>query len=394
MYFFFFLLEAGFHPEFTFCFTKQNPEDCRNMGGDATFNSEGLLSQDTYYAIAVIYALLSATAFVLNTLVIFTFVKDRSLLLPTNLLILSISVADWLMAVVANPIGVAANVSKAWSLGRTSCVFYAFVTTCLGFAAIIHHTAIAVERYLSVTRPYMTDIPNKVMISVISALWGFALLWSVFPLFGWSAYVPEGGNTACSIRWQSTDVTDASYVYAIFTLFFFTPIIINITAYTLMYRTVKWMSVNAVKVWGVNAEPTLEIVMAKAKVAKMSSIMVTGFLIGWTPYAVVSLYAASGRAENISPLLGSIPSMFAKTTTSYNPIIYFFTYSHFRVSLQKSLRTVFRRVSVAPESTGNQNNSTREETVNPTTPTGNVVIALAKLQGLVEIPDLEQVQAS
>ena len=307
------------------------------------YSAERLLGEGTYHGIAFIYALIAATAFVLNSLVIFTFFKDHSLHLPTNFLVLSISVADWLMAVVAYPIGVAANASQAWSLGRTSCVFYAFVTTTLGFGAMLHHTAIAVERYLAVTRPYTVDISNKAMISVISALWGFSLLWSVFPLFGWSAYVPEGGNTACSIRWQSSDATNASYVYAIFVLFFFVPITINITVYTLMYRSVRWMSVNAVKVWGENAAPTLEIVMAKAKVAKTSAIMVTGFLIGWTPYAVVSLYAASGHAENISPLLSSVPAMFAKTTTSYNPIIYFFMYDRFKVSLKTSLRSVFGR---------------------------------------------------
>ena len=320
------------------------------MAGDTDFHLERLLSQETYNAVAVIYALLSVAAFILNSLVMFTFYKDRSLFLPTNLLILSVSLADWLIAVMATPLGAAANASEAWSLGRTSCVFYAFVTATLGYTSIMHHTAIAIERYLAIASPYMVEITtNQVMKIVIVALWCFSLFWSVFPLLGWSAYVPEAANTSCSIRWQSVDVIDASYVYAIFACFFFAPIVIISTAYILMYQRLQTASANAVRDWGWDAQPTLEILSVKSRTTKMSLIMFAAFLIGWSPYAVVSLYAAAGNAASISPLLGIVPSMFAKTTTCYNPVIYFFMCDHFRESLKRSLRSVFRRNVVAPE---------------------------------------------
>ena len=305
------------------------------------------LTTEMYHFIASLYALLALAAFLLNSLVILTFIKDPSLLQPPNLMVLSIAIADWLMAVVANPMGAAANASEDWALAGSSCVAYAFVTTTLGFAAILHHTAMSVERYLVVTNPYMDKIRTRSMLLVIASLWGFSILWSAFPLFGWSAYVPEGGNSVCSLYWQSPHIADQIYICAIFTFFFFLPLVIITAAYSLMHRSVNWMSRNAVNMWGPEAGPTLEIVRARTRTAKMFVMMVLGFFIGWTPYAVVSLYAVAGGADHISPALAAVPAMFTKTTIVYNPIIYFFKYERFRSSLTNSLRTIRTRV-VAP----------------------------------------------
>ena len=329
------------------------------------------LDQAVYDFIATLYALLALVAFLLNTLVIFTFSRDRSLWLPTNLLVLSISIGDWLMAVMANPLGAAANASEAWPLTKGTCAFYAFLTTTLGFGAMLHHTAIAIERYLSISRPYMAELPNKVVYAVISGLWAFAFFWALFPLLGWSAYVPEGGNTACSIRWQSEDYRDASYIYTVFVCFFFGPVLAIAFSYALIYRSVKVMAVNAVRMWGPNAAPTLEIVNARAKTARMSFLMVAGFLMGWTPYAIASLYAVTGHAQEISAQHAVIPSMFAKTTIVYNPVIYFFTYRGFRISLKNSLRRLFLGNVVVPvsvdvatlEQRSSQQGGTREFTI-------------------------------
>ena len=67
------------------------------------------LSEQANYVIAGIYALITVAAFSLNSLVLIAFVKDRSLWTPSNKLILSIAVGDWLHAVLAYPFGVVAN---------------------------------------------------------------------------------------------------------------------------------------------------------------------------------------------------------------------------------------------------------------------------------------------
>ncbi len=55
----------------------------------------------------------------------------------------------------------------------------------------------------------------------------------------------------------------------------------------------------------------------------MVVVMITAFLVAWTPYASFALYVAAGNADKITPVMGTVPSLFAKMCTVYNPIIYF-----------------------------------------------------------------------
>lgn len=68
---------------------------------------------------------------------------------------------------------------------------------------------------------------------------------------------------------------------------------------------------------------------------KLSVAVCIGFFAAWSPYAVVSMWAAFGHIENIPPLAFAMPAMFAKSSTIYNPIIY--------LMLRPNVRRVMRR---------------------------------------------------
>lgn len=310
--------------------------------------SPAALSPTVHHTIAFVYILFGLLSFFLNSVVIFTFVMDHSLLFPANLLVVSIAIADWLMGVVANFMGGAANASGSAAFGDASCTFYAFFSTFLGLGAMLHHAAFAVDRYLVISRPMEAQHSMGRMLAVIGFLWAFSLIWSVFPLLGWSAYVPEAGNIACSIRWQSTRTVDTSYIVCLFVFFYFLPLAIIVFCYTFVFLNVRYMTRNAQKIWGTNAAATMETIQASWKMAKIALVMVIGFFFAWTPYAVVSFYSAFGFADDVPILVAAIPSMFAKTSTFYNPIIYFFAYKSFRESLVKSWRRYRNRNVVMP----------------------------------------------
>ena len=307
-----------------------------------------VVSPAVHYTISFVYFVLAILSFSLNSVVLFTFVMDHSLLFPANLLVLSIAIADWLMGVVANFMGGVANASGSAAFGDKTCIFYGFVTTLLGLGAMLHHAAFAVDRYLVITRPMAAQHSMVRMLAVIGLLWVFALMWSLFPLLGWSAYVPEAGNIACSIRWQSSRSVDTSYIICLFIFFYFGPLGVIGYCYTMVYLNVRYMTRNAQKIWGPNAAATMETVQASWKMAKIALVMVIGFFLAWTPYAVVSFYSAFYVADDITPVFAALPSMFAKTSTFYNPIIYFFAYKSFRESLVKSWRRYRNRNAVVP----------------------------------------------
>lgn len=300
-------------------------------------------SEQTHYIFAGVYALLAFTAFSLNTLVLVTFVSDRSLRTPSNKLILSMAVGDWLHAVLAYPFGIVTNVSKDWRSNTASCLWYAFITTLLSFGVMLHHATFAIERAGVIRYSIISVSVQRKVRHVIIGLWLFALLWSIFPLAGWSAYAPEGSGLLCSIRWQSSDPGNIAFIACIFFFFFIGPIVTMATAYYCIYHTVKNISQNAHDLWGENAAPTLEAVRGEHKTARMAFTMSLCFIFAWTPYAIVSLYAVARVPRPIiSPLVASLPAIFAKTAACYNPILYFLLFRKFRVSLLKTLRPLAR----------------------------------------------------
>ena len=300
------------------------------METDPDYYAAGSLSSSARYGIATIYILLAISGLLLNTMVLFTFFADRSLLTPGNLFIVSIAVADWLMAGVANPIGV--NVSQV--SGKIGCKVYAFISTLLGLGTMLHHSAIAIDKCRTLWHPMKPDFSPTRVVAVIVLLWCLALIWSLFPLLGWNAYVSEGANAVCSIRWHSpSSITNTSYVACMFIFFFFIPLLIIIISYTMAYWNVRRMVKQAEIIWGANAAATIAAIAKSVCLAKISAMMVTGFLVAWTPYAVVSLYSAVSGPEHIPTVATIVPAMFAKSSCLYNPLIHFFVYKKFRESL-------------------------------------------------------------
>lgn len=73
--------------------------------------------------------------------------------------------------------------------------------------------------------------------------------------------------------------------------------------------------------------------------AKLSVAVCIGFFAAWSPYAVVSMWAAFGHIENIPPMAFAMPAMFAKSSTIYNPIIYLMLRPNFRTVMRRDLGT-------------------------------------------------------
>lgn len=51
-------------------------------------------------------------------------------------------------------------------------------------------------------------------------------------------------------------------------------------------------------------------------------LICAGFLIAWIPYAVVSVVSAFGEPDSVPIPVSVIPTLLAKSSAMYNPIIY------------------------------------------------------------------------
>lgn len=60
----------------------------------------------------------------------------------------------------------------------------------------------------------------------------------------------------------------------------------------------------------------------QGRVLLMVVSMVTVYLVCWMPYGVVAMIASFGRPGLVSPTASLVPSILAKTSTVFNPVIY------------------------------------------------------------------------
>ncbi|XP_066565058.1 teleost multiple tissue opsin b [Amia ocellicauda] len=278
------------------------------------------LSPTGHLVVAVFLGFIGTLGFTNNLLVLVLFCRYQALRSPINLLLVNISVSDLLVCVLGTPFSFAASTQGRWLIGNTGCVWYGFVNSCLGMVSLISLAVLSYERYCTMMGLTEADATNYRKISFGIALsWGYSLLWTLPPLFGWSSYGPEGPGTTCSVNWHANDANNISYIILFFFFCLVVPFLVIIYSYGKLLHAVKQVSrVNTTM--GRSRE---------RRVLFMVIIMVTCFLLCWLPYGMVALLATFGRPGLISPEASIIPSILAKSSTAVNPIIYIFMNKQF-----------------------------------------------------------------
>ena len=268
-----------------------------------------------------------------NAIVMLTYLKWRRKMLttPRDLLILSLALADFIISLFVAPFAMASSIAGKWSLGRAGCIWYGFISTWTGLAAILQLTGIAAERYYTLVHSDLrwSLFCKRYTRSFIACAWLISGIVSSFPLFGWSRYELEGTGHHCSIVWSVSTLNFGSYCLFLLVFFFIVPLGLTIYYYTNVYFVVRRLSSEAESLWGVEDVATKQTYIAQVKVARQLLILTGMFLFAWTPYAVMSFLSATKIIEP-DKLTSDIPALFAKMSNVYNPLIYFFTFKRLR----------------------------------------------------------------
>nr|XP_039334179.1 melanopsin isoform X3 [Saimiri boliviensis boliviensis] len=194
-----------------------------------------------HYTLGTVILLVGVTGMLGNLTVIYTFCRSRSLRTPANMFIINLAVSDFLMSFTQAPVFFASSLYKQWLFGETGCEFYAFCGALFGISSMITLTAIALDRYLVITRPLATiGVASKRRAAfVLLGVWLYALAWSLPPFFGWSAYVPEGLLTSCSWDYMSFTPAVRAYTMLLCCFVFFLPLLIIIYCYIFIFRAIR-----------------------------------------------------------------------------------------------------------------------------------------------------------
>ncbi|KPP79414.1 opsin-3-like [Scleropages formosus] len=258
------------------------------------------------------------------------FYRFKRLRTPTNLLLLNISVSDLLVSVVGVHFTFVSCIRGGWTWNAATCVWDGFSNSLFGIVSIMTLCTLAYERYIRVVHAKVVDFPW--VCRAITHIWLYSLVWTGAPLLGWNRYTLEIHRLGCSLDWASKDPNDASFILFFFLACFFVPVGIMAYCYGNILYTVR-MTVQVIK-----------ILRYEKKVAAMFLLMISCFLICWTPYAVVSMLEAFCKKKVITPAVSIIPSFFAKSSTAYNPLIYTFMSRKFRRCLLQLLGSRLARL--------------------------------------------------
>lgn len=160
-----------------------------------TSNSSGLAEdgdEDQAWGLAAmvttscILGVVILTTVIGNVFVIAAIVMEKGLQNVANYLIVSLAVADLMVACLVMPLGAMYEITSSWPLGPELCDMWTSADVLCCTASILHLLAIAIDRYWAVTNiNYIQSRNSRRVLTMIVLVWVFALAISVGPLFGW-----------------------------------------------------------------------------------------------------------------------------------------------------------------------------------------------------------------
>ena len=120
-----------------------------------------------------------------NAVVIVSIAHFKQLHSPTNVLVLSLALADLLLGVTVMPFSTVRAVQGCWFYGDTFCLLHSAFDMFLTSVSIFHLICIAVDRHEAVCRPlhYSRNITMAVAWLMVSASWALAALYSYCLLY-------------------------------------------------------------------------------------------------------------------------------------------------------------------------------------------------------------------
>ncbi|XP_060948049.1 opsin 8, group member b [Limanda limanda] len=255
-----------------------------------------------------------------NLLVLIMAFKRSSRMKPPELLSVNLAVTDLGAAVTMYPLAVASAWSHHWIGGDVACGYYALAGFFFGVASIMNLTVLAIVRcVVSLNlQTHKEKIGWKKVKMLCMWCWLWALIWALFPLLGWGRYGPEPFGLSCSLAWGQMKYEGFSFVISMFTTNLLLPTIIIVSCYFGI----------AIKLYCIyrkseNTNQVQNLVKLHRRLLIIAVLISLGFIVCWTPYGIVSLWSVIYDSSSIPPEISLLPCMFAKSSTVYNPLIYY-----------------------------------------------------------------------
>ncbi|XP_056322449.1 trace amine-associated receptor 13c-like [Danio aesculapii] len=273
----------------------------------------------------VFFSLLSAWTVFLNLLVIISISHFKKLHTPTNMIILSLAVADLLVGLIVMPVEAIRLIETCWYFGHTFCGLFMIIMGLLGSTSLSNLVLIAVDRYVAVCHPllYPQKITTTKTLMTICLCWFCASAYNT-ALSGSNGHFDTLNETAVCYGECSVIISFTWKVVDLFVSLLF-PCTLIITLYLRIFCVVH----QQVKV--INS--LMKGSKSESKAALTLGIIVAVHVLCWLPLYIIALAGNTTMAYRIVNILTWVFYM----NSGLNPLIHALFYPWFRRSVRHML---------------------------------------------------------
>ncbi|XP_053549680.1 opsin-5-like [Bombina bombina] len=307
------------------------------MGNHSEFSEfQSSISKTNDIILGVLYSLFGVCSLTGNTVLLIVAYRKRSMLKPAEFFIANLAISDLGMTGTLLPLAIPSLFAHRWLFDQRICQYYAFCGVLFGLCSLTNLTALSCVCCMKVCYPaYGNRFSSSHSRVLLFCVWTYAFVFAAAPLVDWGIYGPEPYGTACCIDWKASHRNQKAiaYIVTLFVLCYIIPCVLILISYTLILLTVRG-SRQAVRQ---HLSPQAKGNSVHSLIVKVSVAVCIGFLLAWTPYAVVAMWSVANVKSEMSSLVFAIAAAFAKSSTLYNPVVYLLLKPNFLSTLTQDL---------------------------------------------------------
>ncbi|XP_062317624.1 gonadotropin releasing hormone receptor 4 [Osmerus eperlanus] len=285
---------------------------------------------------------------VCNLVVLWAASTDGKRKSHVRILIINLTVADLLVTFIVMPVDAFWNITVQWQAGDIACRLMMFLKLVAMYSCAFVTVVISLDRQSAILNPLGISEAKKRSKVMLTVAWMMSVILSVPQMFLFhnvTITVPEN-FTQCTTRgsfanhWQET-------LYNMFTFvcLFLLPLVIMIFCYSrILVEISSRMSRGKMSSMEVHLRRSNNnIPKARMRTLKMSIVIVTSFIVCWTPYYLLGLwywFFPDDLEETVSHSLTHMLFIFGLFNACLDPITYGLFTIHFRHGLKRHCENV------------------------------------------------------
>ncbi|KAJ1107013.1 hypothetical protein NDU88_004410 [Pleurodeles waltl] len=294
-----------------------------------------------YLITEAVTALLAVTG---NVFICMAVLLDKKLRTVTNYFLVSLATADTLVGAVGIPCAIMLDIGVP-QCSYYSCMMMICNLILFTMASVYGLLAIAVERYISILRPfqYASLMTTKKSLLFILACWVLALLTSLIPLMGWhKPFTPDDDCLFDSLMY------DSYMVYFIFFACMLGPLCVMFFLYARIFMEIKHQ-IRWIVRWEVEAsrrERRRIVIWKELQTAISLFIVLFCFVLCWFPLQILNAVRLFRPTCDIPDDLILAAVILSHLNSVINPVVYVFRMRSFRKAFEKIYSGVCYSASV------------------------------------------------